>query len=137
MNAHWMPLDPADLSAELDRKVARAADSMNKRYAETVPEAQRDLLLAFYILGLTTPLFENESPASQLNAVHTHLLAVMSFDRADAAINASPPTHDEWLSGALKAIESFGHRDGHALFMQCDDFRRIHHTNDDKERAPR
>lgn len=62
LNAHWMPLDPPDFSAELDRRVARAADSMNRRYAETVPEAQRDLLLACYVLGLTTPLYENESP---------------------------------------------------------------------------
>ncbi|MCO6181013.1 hypothetical protein [Ciceribacter sp. RN22] len=129
MNAHSVRIDPHDLSSELNRRVVRAAGAMKERYGNTVPEAQRDQLLAFYVLGLTTPFYEDGPPASHLKAVRTHLLAALPPDRTDAAIDIAPSTEGDWFSGALKAIEGIGHKDGHALFMQCDDIRRMQHPN--------
>jgi hypothetical protein len=115
----------ASLAEELRHKVQAASKALEKRYGKDLAEAQRDLLLATYVLGLTTPFYEDAPPADHLSTIRTCLERVMPAERAARALDTAPDEHEGWLCGVHRSVEVVGHKDGHALFMRCGSLARV------------
>ena len=105
------------LAEELRRGVKSVAASLEKRFGSNVLEGRRDLLLAAYVLGLTTPFHDGGPPADHVAAMLACLESVMPADRAKRAIEAVPDGGEAWPR-ALVSMEAIGNRDGHAIFMR-------------------
>lgn len=107
------------LAEELEHRVELAGASLEKFTGPGLSQARRDLLLATYVLGLTTPFYEGGPPAVHLEAVRTSLERVMPAGHAARAIEAVPEEYDERSSALLRSIEALGIRDGQAIFARC------------------
>ncbi|MBA8881482.1 hypothetical protein [Phyllobacterium myrsinacearum] len=83
-----------------------------------LPESRRDLLLATYVLGLTSPFYEDGPPEQHLGAIRMCLASVMPPERVTQALRAAPSDGDNWYASALDPIEAIGCKDGHALFVR-------------------
>ncbi|MBA8903909.1 hypothetical protein [Phyllobacterium sp. P30BS-XVII] len=111
-----------DLSPSLfhafDRRVKFVAASLEKRQNMELPESRRDLLLATYVLGLTSPFYEDGPADQHLEAIRRFLAPVMPPERVTQTLLAAPAEGDDWYESALDPIEAIGRKDGHALFIR-------------------
>ena len=116
-----MSLAPAlsqSLLDELDRRVTAVAASLKQRQQTELPDPRCDLLLATYVLGLTTPFCESSPPDQHLGAIRNRLAHVMPSDRVTQALLATPPDGDDWYANALEPIEAIGRKDGREFFIR-------------------
>lgn len=112
------PVLPQPLLQEFDRRVTFVAGSVEKRQNTELPDSRRDLLLATYVLGLTSPFFEDGSPDQHLETIRNCLARAMSSERVTQALLAAPAEGDDWYTSALDPIEAIGRKDGRALYMR-------------------
>lgn len=103
---------------EFDRRVTVVAASLKQRQQTELPDPRCDLLLATYVLGLTTPFYENSPPDQHLGAIRNRLAHVMPSDRVTQALLATPPDGDDWYANALEPIEAIGCKDGREFFVR-------------------
>lgn len=116
-----MSLAPAlsqSLLDEFDRRVMAVAVSLKQRQQTVLPDPRCDLLLATYVLGLTTPFYENSAPDQHLGAIRNRLAHVMPSERVTQALLATPPDGDDWYTNALEPIEAIGRKDGREFFVR-------------------
>jgi hypothetical protein len=108
----------ATLIDELSEKTRAVCVTLEKRQQTNLPDPRCDVLIATYVLGLTTPFCDDWTPDQHLDAIRTCLVCVMSEERATEALLATPPDGDDWYANALEPIEAIGRKDGHALFIR-------------------
>lgn len=103
---------------ELNQRISAVLVSLEKRQQLALPDPRCDLLLATYVLGLTTPFYEDRPPEQHLEAIRNYLVRVMPSDRVAEALLAAPADGDDWYASALEPIEAIGRKDGGALFIR-------------------
>jgi hypothetical protein len=113
-----VPALPAALVEEFDRKIKFVAASLEKRPQAEFSGPRCDILLGTYVLGLTTPFYEDGPPDQHLEAIRDCLIRVMPPERVTQALLATPAEGDDWYASALEPIEAIGRKDGHALFIR-------------------
>ena len=117
-NGKVTPALSQSLADDFDSRVAFVAASLEKRQQMEVPDLRCDLLLATYVLGLTTPFYEDGPPDQHLEAIRNCLVRVMPPERITQALLATPADGDDWYTSALDPIEAIGRKDGRALFIR-------------------
>lgn len=117
-NSKVTPALSQSLVDDFDSRVAFVAASLEKRQQMELPDPRCDLLLATYVLGLTTPFYEDRPPDQHLEAIRNCLVRVMPPERITQALLATPADGDDWYTSALDPIEVIGRKDGRALFIR-------------------
>jgi hypothetical protein len=103
---------------EFNQRIRGVLVSLEKRQEMALPDPRCDLLLATYVLGLTTPFYEDGPAEQHLEAIRNYLVGVMPSDRVAQALLATPADGDDWYATALDPIEAIGRKDGRALFIR-------------------
>ncbi|WP_027164810.1 hypothetical protein [Mesorhizobium sp. WSM3224] len=105
------------LSEEIGYWLESASRTLEKRYGNSVPLANQDILLAHYLYGLTAVVHAGDAPAAHLAAVRAYLLRLIPQERVTAALQAVPEAGDAWLENALDRVEAVGEKQGQALLL--------------------
>lgn len=119
--SNWKPAMSGlsqSLVDELNQRISVVLISLEKRQQMALPDPRCDLLLATYVLGLTTPFYEDRPPEQHLEAIRNYLVRVMPSDRVAEALLAAPADGDDWYTTALDPVEAIGRKDGQTLFIR-------------------
>lgn len=117
-NCNVTPALSQSLVDDFGSRIAFVAASLEKRQQTELPDPRCDLLLATYVLGLTTPFYKYGPPDQHLQAIRNCLGRVMPPERVTQALLTAPADSDDWYASALDPIEAIGRKDGRALFTR-------------------
>lgn len=100
-------------------KVEAAWAVIDKQYTGRMSSAELDHLFACFVLGLTTPHFGDNKPASHYQICQSLISIKLPPERAEAALRAVPQASQPWVESARQLIESKGATIGSALLLRA------------------
>lgn len=93
-------------------KIVPAWNALEARYGKELSAPEKGYLFARFILGLTTPFYGEDEPATHLIACRSLLERVLPAADATRALETVPQPSMDWVANAFDAIEQVGLKGG-------------------------